>query len=127
MEDAYTVATTDAITAMPSAATTWRTVFCTADPAPDLAGGTASVIRVVQGATTLPRPNPRKKKTIRTSHSGVWVSSWPMAMKTKVTTMRPNETTRRAPNRPTIFALRGAASTWPSATGRMHRPACNGE
>ena len=36
MEDEYTVATMDAITAMPSAATTWRTVFCTADPAPDL-------------------------------------------------------------------------------------------
>ena len=111
---------------MPMAAATWRTVFCTAEPAPDFSGGVAKVIRVVAGAITFPRPNPRKNQLTSSTQAGLSGCSSAIETNTRPASTSPKVITLRAPNRSTIFALRGAARSCPTATGNVNAPASSG-
>ena len=72
---AYCVASTVPTIATPRAPATWRTVFCTAEPAPARASGRTFCRTVDPGAITLPMPKPKTKNTARTAHSGVSIGT----------------------------------------------------
>ena len=102
-------------------------MFCTADPEPERCGGVARVIRVVEGATTLPIPKPNTNGMRISNHTGV-VRSRRVNMNIAVEARtRPNGMTRRAPNRATILPLRGADSSCPIANGTVSAPDCSGD
>ena len=87
----------------------------------------ARVIRVVDGAITLPIPNPNTNGMMTSNQTGV-VRFRRVNMNIAIEARtRPNGMTRRAPKRATIFPLRGADSSCPIANGTVSAPDCSGD
>ena len=91
------------------------------------AGGVASVMRVVDGAMVLPRPKPKMKPVRMRYQTGASTGRVAMSSMPTDASAMPNGITRRAPKRCTILALRGAASSCPTANGSVSRPLCSGD
>src|SRR5262249_39183655 len=119
-----TLATSDPITATPSAPPTWRTVFWIAEPTPAPSRGPDDMMDSVAGGITLAMPAPWMKKYTQTNQIGESTPRVARPTRPSVTRPSPTALTARGPNRFTIVELSGAKTSWATANGVISRPAC---